>query len=656
MQNFHEMGLPDALVRALDYMKFETPTPIQAQAIPIALAGNDILGSAQTGTGKTGAFAIPIIAKLIEFPESGALIMTPTRELAVQVADIVRKMLGSQPTMTLAVLIGGEPMDKQMRQLRTHPRIIIGTPGRINDHLQRGTVNFEKSNFLVLDETDRMLDMGFGIQIEKIIRTMPKERQTMMFSATIPPYIGKLSAQYLKNPQRISIGEESTAAPKIKQELIHTNHSEKYGALIGQLDQREGSVIIFVKTKHGADRLAHKLTQDDFRSEALHGDLRQNKRDRVIRSFRDKKYRILVATDVAARGLDIPHIEHVVNYDLPQCAEDYIHRIGRTGRAGAEGNALCLLTSEDGGKWKAIHKLMNPPANGEKHEARDENGGRPSFGRRSGGGFKQGGFKRDGYRKEEGGRDGYKKEGFKPRRDFDDRPRQDRPRSERPFGDRPRGDRPFNNDRPREDRPRRDFNDRPSFRDDRGGDRPFQKRDDDRGNRFNRDERPSSPWKKDRPYNDRPQTSAPRGDKPFGDRPFNDRPRRDFADRPKNNERGDRPFNDRPRDDRPREDRPRREFSDRPRQDAAPRRNDDSFGNSQPKFQGDRDGNRPERGNRDADGNRRDFAKRDGDRPFGRRPSGNGGKPAGRPMGGQRPAEDGKVRTASSSGKRYYSA
>lgn len=387
---FESLGLPAKLLQSLTRMQFTTPTPIQAQAIPLALAGRDILGSAQTGTGKTGAFGIPLIVKLMEDPQAGAIVMTPTRELAAQVLALLQQLIPIA-TIKTALLIGGEPLPKQFRQLAVNPQIIVGTPGRINDHLVRGTLKLARTRFLVLDETDRMLDMGFGVQIDKIVAHLPKERQTMMFSATMPEEIVRLSGKYLKSPERIAIGSTITPSAQIKQEMIQVSETDKYMRLLAELEARTGSIIVFVKTKHGSKRLAEKLNTTSHSADAIHGNLQQNKRDRVIQSFRDKKYRILVATDVAARGLDIPHIEHVINFDLPQCPEDYIHRIGRTARAGASGSAINLVTPDDHDKWNAIHRLMNPgnrvaplprslskpKANGDKSRSR----GRPAFGK-----------------------------------------------------------------------------------------------------------------------------------------------------------------------------------------------------------------------------------------------------------------------------------
>jgi superfamily II DNA/RNA helicase len=369
-ETFDAFGLPPKLMQALARAEFTKPTPIQASALPFALAGRDILGSAQTGTGKTAAFAIPIIAGLMARPDATALVLTPTRELAAQVMAAMRQLI-PVPDIRGALLIGGESMGKQFRQLQAHPRLIVGTPGRINDHLQRGTVRLQNTRYLVLDETDRMLDMGFGVQIERITGHLPAERQTMLFSATIAPGIAKLAGKYLSNPERVSVGSVTTAAPNIKQQLVRTSDGEKSTHLKAALDAAPGSVIVFVKTKHGADRLAERLSRLDYGADAIHGDLRQGQRDRVIRDFRDGKFKILVATDIAARGLDVPHIETVINYDMPPCPEDFIHRIGRTGRAGATGEAISFLTAADEPKWRAIDRLMNPGAPREKTGGQD---------------------------------------------------------------------------------------------------------------------------------------------------------------------------------------------------------------------------------------------------------------------------------------------
>lgn len=373
METFQEMELPQALLDTLQKMQFTTPTPIQAEAIPPALKGQDVLGSAQTGTGKTAAFGIPLVAHLLSNHVGSALVMTPTRELAAQVLRHIQDILGNQTPIQTALLIGGDSMYTQLKKLRRNPRIVVGTPGRINDHLRRGSLNLEETDFLVLDETDRMLDMGFSIQIEDVLRHMKEERQTLLFSATLPKNIVSLTKRYLNNPVRVSVSPTSSPAANVEQETVQISKKEKYPRLLAELEKREGSVLVFINTKHGTQNMADDLSDEGYTVEAIHGDLRQRKRDRVIADFRRKKYRILVATDVAARGLDIPHIEHVINYDLPQCEEDYIHRIGRTGRAGAEGKALNFVSPSDQRKWRAIENLLDPERAASRPQHNDSN-------------------------------------------------------------------------------------------------------------------------------------------------------------------------------------------------------------------------------------------------------------------------------------------
>lgn len=360
MTNFEDFKLSETLYKSLAKMDYKTPTDIQAQAIPLALEGKDILGSAQTGTGKTAAFAIPMVQTLLRDQRAVAVVLTPTRELAKQVLGVVNDLIGYQSKLHTAFIIGGEHMGKQIKQLRSFPRIIVGTPGRINDHLRRGSLKLDRASFLVLDETDRMLDMGFGVQLDEILTHMPAKRQTLMFSATLPDAIIAMSKKYMHKPARVSVGATNVIAPKIEQEVIYVDQDAKYKELVNQLHEREGSVIIFMKTKRAADRVAKNLNRDGFEAAALHGDLRQNKRTTVMRRYREKEFRILVATDIAARGLDVPHIEHVINHDLPQVPEDYIHRMGRTARAGAAGKALSLISPRDGRNWKAIMTLLDP--------------------------------------------------------------------------------------------------------------------------------------------------------------------------------------------------------------------------------------------------------------------------------------------------------
>lgn len=429
--SFNSFNLPSALMLSLERMHYATPTPIQAQAIPAALAGRDVLGSAQTGTGKTGAFAIPMIASLINNPAQCALVMTPTRELASQVLSVARDMIGrgknnKEDFIKTALLIGGESMGKQHTQLRERPRLIVGTPGRINDHLRQNSKLLSNFSFLVLDEADRMLDMGFSGQIDEVLAKMSAERQTLMFSATFPPAIIRFSQNYLRNPVRVNVGQESRAHENINHTMTEVSNEEKFTALLAQLDQRQGTVIVFVKTKYGADKLADKLTKRNYEAGALHGGLRQGQRDRAVAAFRKQITRILVATDVAARGLDIPHVEHVINYDMPQVAEDYIHRIGRTARAGAKGEALALVTPNDRHLWRDVERLLDPSKQQQDTGERLRSAGKKkSYGKKFGAerrmSEKEGderkartGKPRDGFRKKSP--NARKKGGFKPRR------------------------------------------------------------------------------------------------------------------------------------------------------------------------------------------------------------------------------------------------
>lgn len=529
--NFNEFALHPALQESLKAMNFETPTPIQAMAIPFALEGRDILGSAQTGTGKTAAFCVPMINYLMNNPTAHALVMLPTRELASQVHDVARKMIGTQTKgsegIKTALLIGGEPIGKQYAQLDRRPRLIVGTPGRINDHLRSNPDLVDRVGFCVLDEADRMLDMGFMPQIDSILSETALERQTLMFSATFPDNIIKFSKQYLQNPERVSAGVQSKPGENIEQESMNVAQEQKYDELMLQLEKREGSVIIFVRTQHGADKLSDKLNRDEHKAEAIHGGLRQRQRDKVIQLFRKSAVRILVATDVAARGLDVPHIEHVINYDLPQVAEDYIHRIGRTARGGAKGQAVSFISNGEKHLWRDIERLLNPEAaNSDVREG--------GYGRKKMGGKKFGG----GGKKFSGERSyGPKKGGFNDRQSGESKPR-------KPFGRADRKERRENGWNPDEgyversseprtegafdSRPRRSFdrNDRPQHREDGyqgnrdgGFKKPFKKRegdfarDPDAYKRTNSGERKEGGFKKPFKRDDRD------GNRSFGDRP-----------------------------------------------------------------------------------------------------------------------------------------
>lgn len=362
MKSFRDFDLTPSILEQLSNLRYKEPTPIQDKAIPYILSGRDLLGSAGTGTGKTGAFGIPLVDHLLSNSDNAGLILLPTRELALQVIKEISSFISKKNKLQTALIIGGEDMGKQIKALKNNPQLIVATPGRINDHIKRGSIRLNNVNFLVLDEVDRMLDMGFGIQLDKIAEHIPEERQTLMFSATIPKNMHKLAEKYLNSPIKVSIDSTNKSPANIKQKEVELEKEEKYPHLIEELENRTGSVIVFIKTKYSADGMAKKLRRDGLEAESLHGDLRQNKRNKVIERFRKQNYRILVATDIAARGLDIPHIEHVINYDLPQCPEDFIHRIGRTARAGASGNALSFISKADSKKWIAIQKILNPDA------------------------------------------------------------------------------------------------------------------------------------------------------------------------------------------------------------------------------------------------------------------------------------------------------
>ena len=504
MKNFQALGLHPHLNTSLEKMGYEKPTPIQAQSIPFALEGDDIMGTAQTGTGKTAAFAIPLMQRLLDDPKSEALVLVPTRELGKQIMDVMKQLIGQSNNVKTAFIIGGEPMSKQMNQLRNRPRLIVGTPGRINDHLQRKTLELKNTNFLVLDETDRMLDMGFSVQLERIFKYMPEKRQTLMFSATLPPNILKMSEKYMNKPKRVKVGETNIVAQNIKTDVIKIDQSQKYDALILELHEREGSVIVFIKTKYGADRMAKNLRRDGFTAEALHGDLRQSKREKVMRNFRDDNFRILVATDIAARGLDVPSIQHVVNFDLPQVAEDYIHRMGRTARAGTSGFALCFVSPQDGRKWHAIECLLDP---NKKENDRRYDKTKPRR-RKSNTANSKPGARRDDRSKSYGKRD--------------DKKRNDRKKDTNKNGNKENNwkkDKPFNK-RKHDDRDsdeKRDFKKKP-YKQSRNRNR------DDRNENGSSDEKKKSFKKPYRSKNndersDRPKFDKPRGKKPTGKKP-----------------------------------------------------------------------------------------------------------------------------------------
>lgn len=356
MNEFYGLGLAPKLLTALEQLKFTTPTPIQKNAIPIALQGQDMVGIAQTGTGKTLAFGLPMIQRLAQTRGRG-LILVPTRELALQVEESLQKV-GQTIRLKTAVLIGGASMERQIQSLRRGPHIIIATPGRLIDHLERRTLKLDDVHVLVMDEADRMLDMGFQPQIKKILAVVPRSRQTMLFSATMPSEIVKLANQHMKTPVRVEIAASGTAAERVTQELFFVSKEAKAHLLKKLLEQYKGTVLVFSRTKHGAKKIAKFITGLGETASELHSNKSLSQRRAALDGFKSGRYRILVATDIAARGIDVTGIELVLNFDLPDNPEDYVHRIGRTGRAGLPGHAISFATPDQRGDVRGIERVM----------------------------------------------------------------------------------------------------------------------------------------------------------------------------------------------------------------------------------------------------------------------------------------------------------
>lgn len=354
---FASLGLSPVTLQGVEQAGYETPTPIQVRAIPLLLQGRDLVAQAQTGTGKTAAFALPLIERLDPAnSQPQALIVCPTRELAVQVSEAVYSLGRSRGIRSLPVY-GGQPIDRQLRGLRAGVQIVVGTPGRLLDHLRRGTLNVGGVTAVVLDEADEMLDMGFIEDIEMILDALPAERQVALFSATIPPPIARLAERYLRDAERISIAPEPQTVPQIRQCYYEVLPARKIDALSRILDmETPGPTIIFCGTKRETDEVAEHLRGRGHLAESLHGDMGQPERERVMRRFRQGQVELLIATDVAARGLDIETVTHVINYDIPWDVESYTHRIGRTGRAGREGDAITLVTPRERRQLKFIER------------------------------------------------------------------------------------------------------------------------------------------------------------------------------------------------------------------------------------------------------------------------------------------------------------
>lgn len=355
--NFYGLGIAPQVLDSLEKLGFKHPTPIQHQAIPVGLEGKDLIGIAQTGTGKTMAFAIPMIQRLAAVVKGRALVLVPTRELAIQVNESVQKI--AQPfSMRTAVLIGGDPIERQIIALARHPRVLIATPGRLIDLMQQRKVHLSDIHILVLDEADRMLDMGFAPQINEILHTVPKDRQTMFFSATMPPEIVKMTSRYLKLPTQVEVVPPGTAAEKVTHELFIVSRERKRDLLLKILQQYRGSVLLFCRTKISAFKVARALRLAGHSAADLHSDKTLAQRKKALDGFKSGHYRILVATDIAARGIDVVGIELVINYDLPDEAENYVHRIGRTGRAGLTGHAISFAAPDERNGVSNIEKLI----------------------------------------------------------------------------------------------------------------------------------------------------------------------------------------------------------------------------------------------------------------------------------------------------------
>ena len=355
-ETFHNLGIVPALLSRLTEMGFVEPTPIQLKAIPVATAGEDVVGIAQTGSGKTLAFSIPMIQSLGATKKMG-LILLPTRELAVQVEETLRGIAGAKGLRT-ALVIGGINARPQVRQLAQKPHIIVATPGRLLDHVEQKNISLANVGMLVLDEADRMLDMGFAPQLNRILAYVPADRQTMLFSATMPDEITKIAQKYMKKPLRIEVARPGTTADTIDQEIFIVEKKDKLSLLGKLLNEYKGSILVFSRTKHGAKKIAVAIREKGHSADELHSNRSQSQRQQALKGFERGLYRILVATDIAARGIDVDNIELVINFDLPSQTEDYTHRIGRTGRAGRSGKAVSFAEPDQNDDIVKIQELI----------------------------------------------------------------------------------------------------------------------------------------------------------------------------------------------------------------------------------------------------------------------------------------------------------
>ena len=358
MENFGELSLDKTIIQAINNMGFEEPTPIQSRTIPLALMGKDLIGRAQTGTGKTAAYGIPLIQKCeADSPAIQALVITPTRELAIQVAEELNR-IGHYKQVRSLPIYGGQEIERQIRALKNGVQIVVGTPGRLMDHLRRRTLKINQVRMIVLDEADEMLNMGFREDIEEILKQMPEARQNLLFSATMPPHIQKLANDFMHDPELVHINPREVTVANIEQRYIELNEAQKLDVLCRLLDiQNPDMSIIFSRTKRRVDEIAEALSKRGYLAEGIHGDLAQSRRDIIMRKFKSGAIEVLVATDVAGRGLDITGVTHVYNFDIPQDPESYVHRIGRTGRAGEAGIAVTFVTVRELAHLRLIEEL-----------------------------------------------------------------------------------------------------------------------------------------------------------------------------------------------------------------------------------------------------------------------------------------------------------
>ncbi|MFA6042461.1 MAG: DEAD/DEAH box helicase [Patescibacteria group bacterium] len=421
---FNGLGIAPRLLDALDRLKFTVPTPIQQRSIPVGISGKDLIAIAQTGTGKTLAFGIPMLQRLEQVKGQG-LIILPTRELAIQVDEAIQS-IGRSMGLRTAVLIGGASMIFQRKNLERKPHIIIATPGRLLDHMEQRTVRLSDTKILVLDEADRMLDMGFAPQIKKILAAVPRERQTMLFSATMPTTIVGIARQHMQLPIQVEIARSGTVADKVTQEVYFLDSSAKPRLLELTLQQALGPILVFTRTKHAAKKLTRLVKTMGHTSAEIHSNRSLAQRREALDGFKSGKYRVLIATDIAARGIDVTGIELVVNFDLPTNAEDYVHRIGRTGRAGQSGRAISFATFDQRGDVRSIERLMRialpvkripelPPARSMPHVEpdREERPRRFSGPRRGGAPFARGGSRGNARGGPSQGRPGGRNRGFR---------------------------------------------------------------------------------------------------------------------------------------------------------------------------------------------------------------------------------------------------